>query len=140
MMRHCLGEDLKVGCNLTWGPCFDYQLQFFTGKDDKVSQFPYLLRYDIEVSGFGSHRTGHLCLLRLTDRNYPGGESNQHWPTLGLNTLKWAKQQGAITGPAHSGAGLAPSQQRSRRPQRSQQSAELRDPAIQRNRCQRVHR
>ncbi|MEO8425801.1 MAG: hypothetical protein ABI651_01685, partial [Verrucomicrobiota bacterium] len=37
MMRHCLGEDLKVGCNLTWGPCFDYQKQFFTGKDDKVS-------------------------------------------------------------------------------------------------------
>ena len=32
MMRHCLGEDLKVGCNLTWGPCFDYQKQFFTGK------------------------------------------------------------------------------------------------------------
>src|SRR5258707_8203162 len=22
MMRHCLGEDLKVGANLTWGPCF----------------------------------------------------------------------------------------------------------------------
>jgi hypothetical protein len=112
MMRHCLGEDLKVGCNLTWGPCFDYQLQFFTGKDDKVSQYPYLLRYDIEVSGFGSHRTGHLCLLRLTERNYPGGDSNKHWPTLGLNTLKWAKRQGAITGPAHSGSGLAPSDNR----------------------------
>jgi hypothetical protein len=112
MIRHCLGEDLKVGCNLTWGPCFDYQLQFFTGKDDEVSRFPYLLRYDIEVSGFGSHRTGHLCLLRLKERNYPGGDSNTHWPTLGLNTLRWAKKQGAITGPAHSGSGLAPSQQR----------------------------
>jgi hypothetical protein len=112
MIRHCLGEDLKVGCNLTWGPCFDYQLQFFTGKDDRVSQYPYLLRYDIEVSGFGSHRSGHLCLLRLKERNYPGGESNEHWPTLGLNTLKWAKQQGAITGPAHSGSGLAPSEER----------------------------
>jgi hypothetical protein len=51
-------------------------------------------------------------LLRLKERNYPGGESNQHWPTLGLNTLKWAKMQGAITGPAHSGSGLAPSQDR----------------------------
>ena len=40
MMRHCLGEDLKVGCNLTWGPCFDYQKQFFTGEIDKVSQYP----------------------------------------------------------------------------------------------------
>jgi len=112
MMRHCLGEDLKVGCNLTWGPCFDYQLQFFTGKDDAVSQFPYLLRYDIEVSGFGSHNSGHLCLLRLTERNYPGGDSNKHWPTLGLNTLKWAKRQDAITGPAHSASGLAPSAER----------------------------
>src|SRR5881296_254698 len=27
---------------LTWGPCFDYQKQFFTGKDDKVSIWPYL--------------------------------------------------------------------------------------------------
>jgi hypothetical protein len=112
MIRHCLGEDLKVGCNLTWGPCFDYQIQFFTGKDNEVSRYPYLLRYDIEVSGFGSHRTGHLCLLRLTERNFPGGDSNSHWPTLGLNTLRWAKKQGAITGPAHSGGGLARSTQR----------------------------
>lgn len=106
MIRHCLGEDLKVGCNLTWGPCFDYQKQFFTGKDDKVSQYPYLLRYDIEVSGFGSHQSGHLVLLRLKEGNFPGGDSDKHWPTLGLNTLRWAKKQGAVTGPAHSGSGL----------------------------------
>jgi hypothetical protein len=106
MARHCRGEDLKVGCNLTWGPCFDYQKQFFTGRDDAVSKFPYLLRYDIEVSGFGSHKSGHLCLLRLKDQMYPGGDSMHHWPTLGLNTLKWAKKQGALCGPAHSGAGL----------------------------------
>ena len=106
MMRHILGEDLKVGCNLTWGPCFDYQKQFFTGKDDLVSKFPYILRYDIEVSGFGSHQSGHLCLLRLKDQMYPGGESKNHWPTLGLNTLRWAKKQGAVVGPAHSGWGL----------------------------------
>ena len=107
MMRHILGEDLKVGANLTWGPCFDYQKQFFTGKEDKVSQHPYLLRYDIEVSGFGSHQSGHLCLLQLKDQMYPGGDSTDHWPTLGLNTLKWAKRQGAVVGPAHSGWGLA---------------------------------
>lgn len=107
MMRHILGEDLKVGANLTWGPCFDYQKQFFTGKEDKVSQHPYLLRYDIEVSGFGSHQSGHLCLLQLKDQMYPGGDSKEHWPTLGLNTLKWAKKQGAVVGPAHSGWGLA---------------------------------
>lgn len=106
MMRHCLGEDLKVGCNLTWGPCFDYQKQFFTGQVDKVSRYPYLIRYDVEVSGFGSHHSGHLCLLRLKEQIYPGGDSKNHWPTLGLNTLRWAKRQGAVTGPAHSGWGL----------------------------------
>ncbi len=107
MQRHIMGEDLKVGANLTWGPCFDYQKQFFTGKDDKVSRYPYLLRYDVEVSGFGSHESGHLCLLRLKDQMYPGGTSKDHWPKLGLNTLKWAKAQGALVGPAHSGWGLA---------------------------------
>ncbi len=108
MARHCQGEDLKVGANLTWGPCFDYQKQFFTGKDDAVSSYPYLLRYDIEVSGFGSHKSGHLCLLRLREQMYPGGDSSTHWPTLCLNTLRWAKKQGALVGPAHSGWGLQP--------------------------------
>lgn len=112
MLRQILGEDLKVGSNLTWGPCFDYQKQFFTGKDDPVSTYPYLLRYDVEVSGFGSHQSGHLCLLRLKDQMYPGGTSKTHWPTLGLNTLKWAQKQGAVCGPAHSGSGLdVPSQE-----------------------------
>ena len=106
MLRHCLGEDLKVGANLTWGPCFDYQKQFFTGMVDTVSQYPYLLRYDVEVSGFGSHSSGHLCLLRLQQQIPPGGDSKDHWPTLCLNTLRWAKKQGAVCGPAHSGWGL----------------------------------
>ncbi|MCC6232347.1 MAG: CehA/McbA family metallohydrolase [Verrucomicrobiales bacterium] len=106
MFRHCVGEDLKVGANLTWGPCFDYQKQFFTGGIDKVSKYPYLLRYDVEVSGFGSHQSGHLCLLRLKDQIPPGGDSKNHWPTLCLNTLRWAKKQGAVCGPAHSGWGL----------------------------------
>lgn len=106
MLRHILGEDLKVGCCLTWGPCFDYQKQFFTGRPDNVSQYPYLLRYDVEVSGFGSHQSGHLNLLKLKDQIPPGGESKNHWPTLGMNTLRWAKKQGAVCGPAHSGSGL----------------------------------
>ncbi|MAS95503.1 MAG: hypothetical protein CMO55_20070 [Verrucomicrobiales bacterium] len=106
MYRHVVGEDLKVGANLTWGPCFDYQKQFFTGKVDNVSRYPYLIRYDVEVSGFGSHRSGHLCLLRLKEQIIPGGDSKEHWPTLCLNTLKWAQKQGAVCGPAHSGWGL----------------------------------
>ena len=106
MLRHVKGEDLKVGANLTWGPGFDYQKQFFCGTVDKVSEYPYLLRYDVEVSQFGSHQSGHLVLLRLKEQIFPGGDSKHHWPTLGLNTLKWAKKQGAVCGPAHSGSGL----------------------------------
>ncbi len=106
MMRHILGEDLKIGCCLTWGPCFDYQKRFFSGRPDTVSKPPYLLRYDVEVSGFGSQSSGHLNLLRLKEQIYPGGESKHHWPTLGMNTLRWAKKQGAVCGPAHSANGL----------------------------------
>lgn len=106
MLRHIMGEDVKVGCCLTWGPCFDFQKQFFTGKPDDVSRYPYLLRYDIEVSGFGSTQSGHLNLLKLKQQIPDGGDSKKHWPTLGMNTLRWAKKQGAVTGPAHSAAGL----------------------------------
>jgi hypothetical protein len=108
MARHCQGEDLKIGANLTWGPCFDYQKQFFSGADNPVSRYPFLLHYDVEVSGFGSHKSGHLCLLKLKEQIYPGGDSKDHWPTLCLNTLRWAKKQGALCGPAHSGWGLQP--------------------------------
>ena len=32
MMRHILGEDLDVGCVLSWGPCWYAQKEFFEGK------------------------------------------------------------------------------------------------------------
>ena len=130
MVRHTLGEDLKVGATLTWGPAFDTQKRFFTGRDDLVSRPPYLLHYDVEVSGFGSHQSGHLVLLRLKEQIHPGGLSYEHWPTLGLNTLRWAKRQGAVCGPAHSGFGLEVN---------SVGTAELHRAAIQRHRCERVH-
>lgn len=106
MLNHIQGEDLKVGSVLTWGPGFDYQKQFFTGETHESSPYPYTMRYDVEVSGFGSHQSGHLVLLRLKEQIYPGGDSYDHWPTLGLNTLKWAQKQGAVCGPAHSGYGI----------------------------------
>lgn len=106
MIRQLMGEGLNVGCCLTWGPCFDYQKKFFTGKPQDLTRYPYMLRYDVEVSGFGSDAAGHLNLLRLKEQIYPGGDSKDHWPTLGLNTLRWAKAQGAICGTAHSGSGL----------------------------------
>ncbi|MBM83654.1 MAG: hypothetical protein CMJ78_24105 [Planctomycetaceae bacterium] len=106
MIRHIMGEDIKVGCCLTWGPCFDFQKRFFTGKVAEQSRYPYTLRYDLEVSGFGSHMSGHLNLLNLKQQIYPGRTSKNHWPTLGLSTLRWARKQGAICGPAHSSIGL----------------------------------
>lgn len=107
MMRHCLGEDVKFGGNLTWGPAFDYQKQFFIPEGaHPASEDRYVLRYDVEVSGFGSHQSGHLVLLNLREQIPPGGDSKHHWPTLCLNTLRWAQKQGAVCGPAHSGWGL----------------------------------
>ena len=37
MMRQILGEKLNVGCVLTWGPCYYYQKQFFSGRDHPLS-------------------------------------------------------------------------------------------------------
>src|SRR5207248_3612167 len=76
------------------------------GKVDRLSTHRNLLRYDVEVSGWSSHRAGHLVLLRLRDQDYPGAKAQEEWPNLGLLVLKWAKSQGAVTGPAHSGWGL----------------------------------
>lgn len=106
MIRQCIGEDLKIGVSLNWGPAFEHQSQYFTGRDNEVSQHPYLLHYDVEVSRFGSHESGHLCLLGLKEQAPPGAESKHRWPTLGLNTLRWAKKQGAVCGTVHSGLGM----------------------------------
>ena len=106
MMRHILGEDLNVGCVLTWGPCWYFQKDFFEGKDHALSQRNYLMRYDIEVSGFPSSHAGHLCLLRLKEDDYPGTTRVEEWPTWDLPVLKWGKQQGGVVGFSHSGWGL----------------------------------
>jgi len=107
MMRHILGEDLNVGSVLTWGPGYYHQKRFFEGKDNKLSTPDNLMRYDMEISGFPSSHAGHLVLLRLKDQDYPGTKVIEDWPTWTIPILKWAKMQGAITGYAHSGLGLA---------------------------------
>ncbi len=106
MMRHVLGEDLNVGCVLTWGPCWYFQKGFFTGVTDASSSSRHILRYDVEVSGFPSSHAGHLCLLRLAEDDYPGTERIEDWPSWDLPVLLWAKKQGAVVGFAHSGWGL----------------------------------
>lgn len=106
MLRHALGEDLRVACVLSWGPCWYYQKQFFEGGTSALSTAENLLRYDVEVSGFPSSHAGHVCLLRLTEDDYPGTTRIEEWPTWDLPVLQWAKSQGAVVGFAHSGFGL----------------------------------
>lgn len=106
MMRHILGEDLDVGCVLSWGPCWYYQKQFFEGKLHALSTPEYLMRYDVEVSGFPSSHTGHLCLLRLKEDDYPGTTRIEEWPSWDLPILQWGKAQGGVVGFSHSGWGL----------------------------------
>ena len=106
MMRHILGEDLNVGCCLSWGPCWYHQKRYFEGKVSALSTPTHLLRYDVEVSGFPSSHAGHICLLRLREQDYPGTKLINDWPSWDLPIFKWAKAQGAVVGFAHSGWGL----------------------------------
>jgi hypothetical protein len=106
MFLQVKGEGLNVGCILTWGPSFAYQKQFFSPGPDRLSEPLTLLKYDIEVSGFGSQALGHVCLLNLKEQHYPGTTGIQGWPTWTTPVLKWAKAQGAVTGYAHSASGL----------------------------------
>ena len=112
MMRHILGEDVDVGCLLSWGPCWYYQKQFFDGKVSPLSTPEHLMRYDVEVSGFPSSHAGHLCLLRLKEDDYPGTTRIEEWPSWDLPVLKWGKSQGAVVGFSHSGWGLIAKDQR----------------------------
>ncbi|MFN7939514.1 MAG: CehA/McbA family metallohydrolase [Bryobacteraceae bacterium] len=112
MIRHVLGEDLKIGSVLTWGPGWYFQKTFFEGKDNKVSTDQNRIRYDVEVSGFPSSHTGHICLLGLKEQDYPGSKRIEDWPSYGIPVLRWAKNQGAVTGYAHSGWGLTYKQEK----------------------------
>lgn len=107
MMRHILGEDLNVGCVLSWGPCWYSQKKFFEGQVSTLSTPDYLMRYDVEVSGFPSSHAGHLCLLRLKEDDYPGTTKIEEWPSWTLPVLAWGKAQGGVVGYSHSGWGLA---------------------------------
>src|SRR5215470_9846782 len=107
MVRQIQGEKLNVGAVLAWGPCYYYQKQFFSGKDHALSKPNGLMHYDLEVSGFPSSHAGHLVLLGLTNQDYPHCVRIEQWPTWDLPVLRWAKSQGALTGFAHSGWGLA---------------------------------
>jgi hypothetical protein len=108
MFLQVKGEGLNVGCVLTWGPCFQYQRQFFAPKASEISDDWTVLKYDLEISGFGSQALGHVCLLNLKDQTYPGsdGTSEKGWPTWTTPVMRWAKEQGGVAGYAHSASGL----------------------------------
>lgn len=109
MFLYVKGEALNVGCCLTWGPCYDYQRRYFDAGPWQRSEPFTVLKYDIEVSGFGSQALGHVCLLNLRDQTFPGsgGTKVKGWPTWTTPLMRWAKEQGAVTGYAHSASGLA---------------------------------
>ncbi|MBX9626217.1 MAG: CehA/McbA family metallohydrolase, partial [Gemmataceae bacterium] len=108
MFLHVKGEGMNVGCCLTWGPCYDYQRQYFEPGPHKLTEPFTVLKYDVEVSGFGSQALGHVCLLNLRDQTFPGsaGTKVKGWPTWTTPLMRWAKEQGAVTGYAHSANGL----------------------------------
>ena len=106
MMRHILGEDLNIGCVLSWGPCWYTQKRYFEGKTSALSRPNYLMRYDVEVSGFPSSHAGHLCLLNLQEDDYPGTTLLEEWPSWTQPVLEWGQKQGGIVGYSHSGWGL----------------------------------
>ncbi len=106
MFQQVKGEGLNVGCVLAWGYCFDYQRQFFGPKVDLISEPLTQMKYDMEVSGFGSAALGHVCLLNLRELVYPGADGIKGWPTWTTPALRWTKQQGGFTGYPHSGSGM----------------------------------
>ena len=106
MWPQIVGEGLDLASVLTWGPSYYFQKQFFSGNDHPLSTPDRLMHYDLEISGFPSSHAGHLVLLGLKDQDYPGTKRLEDWPTWTLPVLRWAKEQGAVAGFAHSGWGL----------------------------------
>ncbi|MCH2379854.1 MAG: hypothetical protein MK236_10595, partial [Pedosphaera sp.] len=83
MFQQVKGEGLNVGCVLTWGPCFDFQRNYFSPGADDVSEPLTVLKYDLEIRGFGSAALGHVCLLNLKNQTYPksNGTKTEGWPS-----------------------------------------------------------
>ena len=54
------------------------------------------MKYDLEISGFGSAALGHVYLQNLKDQTYPGSEGSKlkGWPTWTVPAMRWCKEQG----------------------------------------------
>lgn len=110
MFAQVKGEGLNVGCVLTWGPCFDFQRNYFSPQADEISESLTILKYDLEISGFGSAALGHVCLLNLKNQTYPGSDGTKlkGWPTWTVPVMRWCKEQGGVTGYPHSAMHVNP--------------------------------
>jgi hypothetical protein len=106
MFAQVKGEGLNVGCVLAWGYGFEFQRGFFGAQTNQLSEPLTQMKYDVEVSGFGSAALGHVCLLNLRELVYPGADGIKGWPTWTTPALRWTKQQGGFTGYPHSGSGM----------------------------------
>jgi len=103
------GEGLNVGSVLNWGYCWEYQREFFSAGENVHSEPLTVLKYDVEVSGFGSAAMGHVCLLGLKEHDYPGSDGKlQGWPSWTVPVMRWCKEQGGTTGYPHSSLRVAP--------------------------------
>lgn len=95
---HLLGEDLNVGHVLLFNyglEGFQYHEQFFQAGPHPLSRSPYLMKYDLEVSGFPSSHMGHPVLLNLSSTLFPRASWN-------LPIFDWVRQQPkALGGYAH---------------------------------------
>ena len=68
-----------------------------------------MLKYDVEVSGFGSQALGPRLPAeppRPDLSRARTGTATKGWPTWTTPVMRWAKAQGAVTGYAHSATGL----------------------------------
>ena len=83
-MRHVVGEDLKIGSVLTWGPGWYFQKTFFEGKDNAVSTAENRIRYDVEVSGHPSSHTGSPAAAATEGAGLSRHETHRGLAELGL--------------------------------------------------------
>ncbi|MDO8545264.1 MAG: CehA/McbA family metallohydrolase [Opitutaceae bacterium] len=106
MFRQVKGEGLNFGSVLIWGYNFEHQGTYFSPDAHPMSEPQTVLKYDLEISNLASASQGHLVLLNLKDYTYPGSIGTKLWPTWGMPILRWAKDQGGVTGYPHTGGGV----------------------------------
>ena len=106
-MRHILGEDLNVGCVLSWGPCWYSKSSSSRARSTSFRSQEYLMRYDVEVSGFPSSALRASVPAAAEGRRLSRHHAHRRVADLGPAVLKWGKEQGGVVGFSHSGWGLA---------------------------------